>query len=95
MAKVLILYYSMYGHIETMAHAIADGAREVAGASVSVKRVPELMDEAGARQAGAIAQFGQPAWRLGDRVQHTHRFVEHADTAILSHIEILASRNVR
>ena len=49
----------------------------------------------GARQAGAIAQFGQPAWRLGDRVQHTHRFVEHADTAILSHIEILASRNVR
>jgi NAD(P)H dehydrogenase (quinone) len=52
-AKVLILYYSMYGHIETMAHAIADGAREVAGASVSVKRVPELMDEASARQAGA------------------------------------------
>ncbi len=40
MPKVLILYYSSYGHIETMANAIADGARE-AGASVDVKRVPE------------------------------------------------------
>jgi NAD(P)H dehydrogenase (quinone) len=40
MPKVLVLYYSSYGHIETMANAIADGARE-AGASVDVKRVPE------------------------------------------------------
>ncbi len=40
MPKVLVLYYSSYGHIETMANAIADGARE-AGASVNVKRVPE------------------------------------------------------
>ena len=40
MSKVLVLYYSTYGHIETMANAIADGARE-AGASVDVKRVPE------------------------------------------------------
>jgi NAD(P)H dehydrogenase (quinone) len=40
MPKVLVLYYSRYGHIETMANAIADGARE-AGASVDVKRVPE------------------------------------------------------
>ena len=40
MPKVLILYYSSYGHIEAMANAIADGARE-AGASVDVKRVPE------------------------------------------------------
>jgi NAD(P)H dehydrogenase (quinone) len=42
MAKVLVLYYSAYGHIETMAHAIAAGARE-AGAQVDVKRVPELV----------------------------------------------------
>jgi NAD(P)H dehydrogenase (quinone) len=42
MAKVLVLYYSAYGHIETMAHAIAEGARE-AGAQVDVKRVPELV----------------------------------------------------
>ena len=42
MAKVLVLYYSSYGHIETMAGAVADGARE-AGATVDVKRVPELV----------------------------------------------------
>jgi NAD(P)H dehydrogenase (quinone) len=41
MAKVLILYYSSYGHIETMAGAVAEGARS-AGAEVHVKRVPEL-----------------------------------------------------
>jgi len=42
MAKVLVLYYSSYGHIERMAHAEADGARS-AGAEVDVKRVPELV----------------------------------------------------
>lgn len=42
MAKVLVLYYSSYGHIETMANAVAEGARE-AGATVDVKRVPELV----------------------------------------------------
>src|SRR5690606_26312140 len=41
MAKVLVLYYSSYGHIETMAYAVAEGAR-AAGADVVVKRVPEL-----------------------------------------------------
>lgn len=42
MAKVLVLYYSSYGHIETMAYAVAEGAK-AAGASVDVKRVPELV----------------------------------------------------
>lgn len=42
MSKVLVLYYSSYGHIETMANAIAEGARE-AGAEVHVKRVPETV----------------------------------------------------
>jgi NAD(P)H dehydrogenase (quinone) len=42
MAKVLVLYYSAYGHIETMANAVAVGARE-AGAEVDIKRVPELV----------------------------------------------------
>jgi NAD(P)H dehydrogenase (quinone) len=42
MAKVLVLYYSTYGHIETMANAIAEGARG-AGAEVDIKRVPELV----------------------------------------------------
>lgn len=44
MAKVLVLYYSAYGHIETMANAVAEGARS-AGATVDVKRVPELVPE--------------------------------------------------
>ena len=42
MARVLVLYYSSYGHIETMVGAIAEGARS-AGASVNIKRVPELV----------------------------------------------------
>lgn len=49
MAKVLVLYYSSWGHVEQMAHAIADGARET-GAEVAVKRVPELVPEAVAQQ---------------------------------------------
>lgn len=50
MAKILILYYSSYGHIETMAHAVAEGAR-AAGAQVDVKRVPETAPEEIARNA--------------------------------------------
>ena len=49
MAKVLVLYYSTYGHIETMAEAVAEGARK-AGATVDVKRVPETVPEEIARQ---------------------------------------------
>jgi NAD(P)H dehydrogenase (quinone) len=48
MTKVLVLYYSAYGHIEAMAEAVAQGARE-AGATVDVKRVPELVPEQVAR----------------------------------------------
>jgi NAD(P)H dehydrogenase (quinone) len=48
MAKVLVLYYSTYGHIEQMANALADGAR-AAGATVDVKRVPETVPEEVAR----------------------------------------------
>jgi len=44
MTKVLVLYYSAYGHVETMAVAVAAGARE-AGAQVDIKRVPELVPE--------------------------------------------------
>ncbi|MCG5485571.1 MAG: NAD(P)H:quinone oxidoreductase type IV [Sinorhizobium meliloti] len=44
MARVLVLYYSAYGHIETMAYAVAEGARS-AGAEAVVKRVPELVPE--------------------------------------------------
>ena len=52
MTKVLVLYYSSYGHIERMAEAIAEGAREVAGVEVTIKRVPELVPEEAAKGAG-------------------------------------------
>jgi NAD(P)H dehydrogenase (quinone) len=50
MAKVLVLYYSTYGHIETMANAAAEGAR-AAGAQVDVKRVPETVPDEVAKNA--------------------------------------------
>jgi NAD(P)H dehydrogenase (quinone) len=50
MAKVLILYYSAYGHIERMAQAVAEGVRE-AGAEAVIKRVPELVPEEIARKS--------------------------------------------
>lgn len=52
MAKVLVLYYSMYGHIETMAHAVAEGANRVDGVEVVVKRVPETMQAEAFMKAG-------------------------------------------
>src|SRR6201989_2303182 len=58
MAKVLVLYYSAYGHIETMANAIAEGARET-GAQVDIKRVPELVSEEVARKS--YYKLDQPA----------------------------------
>ena len=58
MTKVLVLYYSSYGHIETMANEVAAGARE-AGAEAIVKRVPELVPEEVARKAGY--KMDQPA----------------------------------
>ena len=60
MSKILVLYYSMYGHIETMADAVAAGAREVDGTQVTVKRVPELMDEETAKNAGAKLDQAAP-----------------------------------
>ena len=50
MAKVLVLYYSAYGHIEKMAEALAEGAR-AAGAHVDIKRVPETVPEEVARKS--------------------------------------------
>jgi len=52
MTKLLVLYYSTYGHIETMAESIANGAREVDGVDVTVKRVPELVPEDIAQKGG-------------------------------------------
>ena len=52
MTKVLVLYYSSYGHIEAMADAVAAGAASVPGTAVTVKRVPELVPDEVARGAG-------------------------------------------
>ncbi len=60
MPKVLVLYYSSYGHIETMAYAVAEGVREVEGAEAVVKRVPELVPEEVARKAGMKLEQAAP-----------------------------------
>ena len=65
MAKILVLYHSMYGHIETMAQAVAEGAREAPGVEVTIKRVPETMDADTFAAAGGKtdqqAQIARPA----------------------------------
>jgi NAD(P)H dehydrogenase (quinone) len=45
LAKILVLYYSSWGHVEKMAYAAAEGAKSVAGTEVVVKRVPDLVPE--------------------------------------------------
>lgn len=59
MPKVLILYYSSYGHVETLAQAVAAGARE-AGAQADIKRVPELVPEDIAKRQGFKLQQSAP-----------------------------------
>ena len=59
MTKILVLYYSMYGHVETMSGAVAEGARGVDGSEVVNKRVPDLVPEEVARRVGA--KLDQPA----------------------------------
>jgi NAD(P)H dehydrogenase (quinone) len=59
MTKVLVLYYSSYGHVETLAGAVAEGARGVPGVSVDIRRVPELVPEDVAKGAGY--RLDQPA----------------------------------
>ena len=52
MTKVMVLYHSMYGHIENMANAVGEGARGVTGVEVTIKRVPETMDAEIFKNAG-------------------------------------------
>ena len=67
--KVLILYYSAYGHIETMAQAEAEGARQ-AGAQVDIKRVPELVPEDVARKAHFKLDQAAPVAKIDDLAQY-------------------------
>lgn len=60
MTKVLVLYYSSYGHIEAMAAAVAEGAASVPGTEVSVKRVPELVPETVAAASGMKTDQAAP-----------------------------------
>ncbi|MFZ4774921.1 MAG: NAD(P)H:quinone oxidoreductase [Terrimicrobiaceae bacterium] len=60
MSKILVLYYSMYGHIETLAGSIAEGARSVEGTEVVIKRVPELMTPEVAAKYGAKLDQSAP-----------------------------------
>lgn len=52
MTRVLVLYHSMYGHIDSLAQAVAEGARRVEGVEVTVKRAPETMDAEVFEKAG-------------------------------------------
>ncbi len=69
MAKVLVLYYSAYGHIETMAKAVAEGARE-AGATVDIKRVPELVPEHVAKASHYKMDQAAPVAKVEDLEQY-------------------------
>ena len=65
MTKVLVLYYSSYGHIEQMAHAVAEGARE-AGAEADIKRVPELVPQSVAEKSGFKLDQAAPVATVDD-----------------------------
>ena len=74
MPKVLVLYYSSYGHIETLAEAIAAGARD-AGAQVDVRRVPETVPEAIAKSAHFKLDQAAPVASVAD--------LEHYDAIVV------------
>ena len=66
MTRVLVLYYSMHGHVETMARAVAEGAGGVDGVEADIKRVPETMPEDVARDAGAKLDQDAPVASVDD-----------------------------
>ena len=78
MAKVLVLYYSTYGHIETMANAVAEGARK-AGATVDVKRVPETVPEEIAKNGHFKLQQDAPVAKP-DELEHYDAIIIGAPT---------------
>ena len=69
MSKVLVLYYSSYGHVEQMAQAVAEGARS-AGAQVDIKRVPELVEDALAKSSGYKTDQAAPIAAVNDLAEY-------------------------
>ena len=70
MAKILILYYSSYGHVERMAQAIAEGVASVTGATATVKRVPELVSDELARKAGLKTEQKAPVASVDELAEY-------------------------
>lgn len=66
MSRILVLYYSTYGHVERMAEAVAEGARSVGGTEVVVKRVPEIMPRDVAEKAGAKLDQSAPVAEVAE-----------------------------
>jgi NAD(P)H dehydrogenase (quinone) len=66
MPKVLVLYHSTYGHLETMAEAVAEGARSVEGATVDIKRVAETVPEELAKSSGYKLDQSAPIAKVED-----------------------------
>jgi NAD(P)H dehydrogenase (quinone) len=66
MPKVLVLYHSAYGHIETMARAVAEGAARVDGVHVDIKRVPETVPEAIARESHFKMEQEAPVAKISE-----------------------------
>ncbi len=60
MPRILVLYYSAFGQTEALAQAVAEGARQVPGVHVEIKRVPELVPEELARQSGYQLEQAAP-----------------------------------
>ena len=69
MTKVLVLYHSAYGHVETMAKAVAEGARET-GAQVDIKRVPETVPEEIAKASHYKLDQAAPIAAVGDLAEY-------------------------
>jgi NAD(P)H dehydrogenase (quinone) len=69
MTRVLVLYYSSYGHVATMAQAVAEGVRET-GAEATLRRVPELVPEAVARKSGYVLDQEAPVASVAELAEH-------------------------
>ncbi len=66
MPRILVLYHSTYGHVEAMAEAVAEGVREIEGATVDIKRVPELVPEELAKKSGYKLDQAAPIAKVDD-----------------------------